>query len=155
MLEDSIPPWWVWANWSSPLKYCFTVILINEFENVRFDQSREGNFRNGNELLKFYGIHDTGLKVTVAYHSISAYCSQLNSNSWAILFSGHTLELLLDSLLCSLFWRFLHWSWFDLIKDKKHIHVVSLFSAHVVEYYSWVLFFIDNCRARAKRRKVQ
>lgn len=64
MLQSSIPPWWIWANWASPLKYPFYVALVNEFEGVTFDcdTGETCNFKNGKELLDFYNCDNTSLK---------------------------------------------------------------------------------------------
>eukprot|EP01096_Ripella_sp_DP13-Kostka_P013015 TRINITY_DN555_c0_g1_i12.p1 TRINITY_DN555_c0_g1~~TRINITY_DN555_c0_g1_i12.p1 ORF type:complete len:683 (-),score=270.81 TRINITY_DN555_c0_g1_i12:138-2150(-) len=63
LLESSIPPWWIWANWASPFKYAFIVCLINEFKGVTFpcEDGADCNFTTGNELLEFYNIDRTDL----------------------------------------------------------------------------------------------
>lgn len=65
MLSSSIPPWWIWAHWASPLKYAFYVVLVNEFEGKQFDSCDPGDvcsFENGDQLLKFYNAGETELK---------------------------------------------------------------------------------------------
>ena len=64
MLASSIPPWWIWAHWASPLKYAFYVCLVNEFEGKQFDCGSGDvcNFENGNQLLEFYNASETELK---------------------------------------------------------------------------------------------
>eukprot|EP01096_Ripella_sp_DP13-Kostka_P012991 TRINITY_DN553_c0_g1_i1.p1 TRINITY_DN553_c0_g1~~TRINITY_DN553_c0_g1_i1.p1 ORF type:complete len:670 (+),score=256.24 TRINITY_DN553_c0_g1_i1:194-2203(+) len=61
LLAESIPPWWIWANWISPYKYAFFVTLNNEFHNKIFDPCEDGEdscgFKDGNELLDFYGAN--------------------------------------------------------------------------------------------------
>ena len=64
MLESSIPPWWIWANWASPLKYAFYVCMVNEFEGKEFE-CKSGDicaYDNGDQLLKFYNAENTELK---------------------------------------------------------------------------------------------
>ena len=64
MLDSSIPPWWIWANWASPLKYAFYVCMVNEFDGKQFECDSETacTFESGKELLKFYNMDNTDLK---------------------------------------------------------------------------------------------
>ena len=67
ILTSSIKDWWIWANWISPLKYVFYVGINNEFRDVVFDCGRSNatdcGFKDGAELLKFYGVENADLVV--------------------------------------------------------------------------------------------
>ncbi|XP_021835261.1 ABC transporter G family member 32 isoform X2 [Spinacia oleracea] len=49
--RDSIPRWWVWGFWISPLMYCQNAVSVNEFSGHSWDKSF-GNMRLGDAVLK-------------------------------------------------------------------------------------------------------
>jgi ABC-type multidrug transport system permease subunit len=91
LLPDSIPGWWIWVYWSSPLTYIFYAAINNEFAGVVFDchnstttknvtsvsmgmnittqvnsTKSDCAFKNGDELLSFYGADNHTLLVCVS-----------------------------------------------------------------------------------------
>lgn len=49
--RDSIPPWWEWGFWISPLMYCQNAVSVNEFLGHSWDKPF-GNMRLGEAVLR-------------------------------------------------------------------------------------------------------
>ncbi|XP_021764497.1 ABC transporter G family member 32-like isoform X2 [Chenopodium quinoa] len=70
--RDSIPRWWVWGFWVSPLMYCQNAVSVNEFSGHSWDKP-VGNSRLGEAVLRSRSLFTEsywywiGVGVMVAY----------------------------------------------------------------------------------------
>ncbi|KMZ69734.1 Pleiotropic drug resistance protein 6 [Zostera marina] len=56
--KDSIPKWWLWGYWFSPLMYAQNAISVNEFQGHSWDKKvgKLDNITLGENVLKLYGL---------------------------------------------------------------------------------------------------
>ncbi|KAH9312808.1 hypothetical protein KI387_027843 [Taxus chinensis] len=58
--KGSIPNWWIWAYWCSPLVYGQNAILVNEMLAPRWNKSTEGSENLGIDVLERRNINPEG-----------------------------------------------------------------------------------------------
>jgi len=61
ILAKDLPPWWEWATYISPYRYCLSSALFTQFDNTTFTTDSNSNssssacgFQDGNQVLVIY-----------------------------------------------------------------------------------------------------
>eukprot|EP01018_Ginkgo_biloba_P025421 Gb_41755 [translate_table: standard] len=58
--RESIPKWWIWGYWCSPLMYAENAISVNEMLSLRWNKSTQSTPNLGVRVLKSHGMYPTG-----------------------------------------------------------------------------------------------
>jgi ABC-type multidrug transport system permease subunit len=57
--NDSIPVFYIWLQYSSFMKYGFSMLTVNEFDGLKFECGNEPicSYNNGTQVLDSYGVY--------------------------------------------------------------------------------------------------
>eukprot|EP00898_Chlorokybus_atmophyticus_P002867 jgi/Chlat1/3581/Chrsp234S03598 len=83
--KGTIPSWWIWMYWASPMQWTYTGLVLNEFMSPKYDTPCDqlsplpnycvgrGSMRFGSAFLELYQLPATKFRIWTAVIALLAY----------------------------------------------------------------------------------